>query len=699
MQIRKKSSNRNLKEKEDEHDYSATENGRKTQYSSRILYGAIFIALASCLLYAIKYHNAKLVSFIKSFDSKNEEIIKTITPEFILAEPPRTENHPDPIIPRELVETATDSDDDIESENLIESEKNKDTDNIVQNTTTPEDFFSIALSRMHTQAEERLKQITKDTKTADCAKKIIDAFEEHHRRFALELHPLYEVDKFKTDCVPTGQETQQVPRGEPETINLLFGVLIHENPSQAIRLIKALQHPLHSFVVHVDYKETSEETYATVKKFSEEHSNIHIMDQNRVSISWGGWNVVQATLNIMKHALELNLPFDWFINLSGYSYPLTSSLILREELAKYPSNANFMEIRPSKFDPSIRAWHYFEECDDKLHRITRLAKPHDIAMAVGSQWFTVSRDFVEYVGKEVGFAGRYKVYAQHLVVADENYFQTVLTNSPMCESHVNENFHHIQFDEWEHAKDNPNPSKCLQPNPKHCGRSPATITIDYIPVLEHSNALFARKFDERVDSKILDYLDDQIQKTSAERFSGSMFENVQLQQTYSIRGQLHQLCLEVPNKAGGEARMTVCNKADPNQVFRIGPCSSDGEMNFQPGKCMNSTVGRFMVPFCQLQSANGNCLDLEGESKESGGKLISYPCTFRWNQLFGFGADKRTCQIFMNVPNHYVLANPDRIQRELCLEVQHARGLAINTAICKDDAQTNHFQKFMVSPV
>lgn len=29
--------------------------------------------------------------------------------------------------------------------------------------------------------------------------------------------------------------------------------------------------------------------------------------------------------------------------------------------------------------------------------------------------------------------------------------------------------------------------KCLMPNPDHCGRSPATMTLDYLSVLEHSS--------------------------------------------------------------------------------------------------------------------------------------------------------------------------------------------------------------------
>ncbi len=35
--------------------------------------------------------------------------------------------------------------------------------------------------------------------------------------------------------------------------------------------------------------------------------------------------------------------------------------------------------------------------------------------------------------------------------------------------------------------------KCVMPEKDRCGRSPTTLTMDYLPVLELSNDLFARK--------------------------------------------------------------------------------------------------------------------------------------------------------------------------------------------------------------
>lgn len=54
-------------------------------------------------------------------------------------------------------------------------------------------------------------------------------------------------------------------------------------------------------------------------------------------------------------------------------------------------------------------------------------------------------------------------------------------------------------------------------NRDHCGRSPTTLTVDYLPTLELSGDLFARKFDDIKEPLIKDYIDHKRQKDE-ERF-------------------------------------------------------------------------------------------------------------------------------------------------------------------------------------
>jgi hypothetical protein len=75
--------------------------------------------------------------------------------------------------------------------------------------------------------------------------------------------------------------------------------------------------------------------------------------------------------------------------------------------------------------------------------------------------------------------------------------------------HHNWNFLHLTFDQWENEVDlsKRDQRKCMMPDPNHCGRSPTTLGIDYIDVLELSGDLYARKFVDSYDSRVKDAVD------------------------------------------------------------------------------------------------------------------------------------------------------------------------------------------------
>lgn len=46
-------------------------------------------------------------------------------------------------------------------------------------------------------------------------------------------------------------------------------------------------------------------------------------------------------------------------------------------------------------------WHHFVECDNRVRRIWRLSPPPLVPLYVGSQWMIVSRDFVQYLTRDL----------------------------------------------------------------------------------------------------------------------------------------------------------------------------------------------------------------------------------------------------------------------------------------------------------
>jgi hypothetical protein len=146
---------------------------------------------------------------------------------------------------------------------------------------------------------------------------------------------------------------------------------------------------------------------------------VHVLpDEYRVGVNWGGYSVVDSTLKAIQYAFGIGrpgAPFDFHrvINVASTSYPLKSNKEIRETLNSYPLDVNLLEVRPNPNRPNPKNWHKFVECDEKVHRIYRMAIPRDVPMFVGSQWFIISREFAKYlVDGSSAFVTNYLEYAK-----------------------------------------------------------------------------------------------------------------------------------------------------------------------------------------------------------------------------------------------------------------------------------------------
>jgi hypothetical protein len=128
-------------------------------------------------------------------------------------------------------------------------------------------------------------------------------------------------------------------------------------------------------------------------------------------------------MNLQRH-------FDFVINLSGTTYPIKSNLYIRSILSEN-SDKIYSEIRPEATFPPPEMWHYYLECDDAVHRIGRLTPARGIQMFTGAQWWIMPQHVCKWF-LEDQLPVNFTRYAEHVVVADENYFSTMFKNSPYC---------------------------------------------------------------------------------------------------------------------------------------------------------------------------------------------------------------------------------------------------------------------------
>ena len=450
-----------------------------------------------------------------------------------------------------------------------------------------------------------------------------------------------------------------------DDIAILYIVLLHGHAKFAIRLINALYEKNHTFVIHVDLKAQS--VFNEMSTFAATKENIYMLQNGRQDAVWGGFSIVNATLAAMNFGMNLGRRFDYMIDISGTSYPIKSNRAIRMQLAEKP-NAVYMDVQDQPNRPSHDLWYHYVECDGNLHRIGRLPLLRGINMHIGSQWFAIPKHVMTWY-LEDPLPKQYIFYCQHVVVADENYFSTLFKNSPYCGDLVPKNLLFLLFDKYENEKLTPeafetasdnivvedkliqttahigagrDKSKCLGPDPDHCGRSPTTLVMSYKKLLEVSRALFARKFDPNNTSsmELVDIIDkwrlrDEDGGRRKVGDEGNEIMVLQTQGNHSSQEGGSDLCWELTHP-GGRLIMKACNPMEKWQWFRIGPCTDNAAIFIEEDSFCQKPHEDESEMFCQLQSAADDdvCVDIDGENIQPGSHMIGWACSGQWNQLF-----------------------------------------------------------------
>ncbi len=271
-------------------------------------------------------------------------------------------------------------------------------------------------------------------------------------------------------------------------VSIAYFILVHRFPEQFKRLFKALYHPENHYLIHLD-KKTSVEIYDDIRDFLTDFPNTYILKSENVV--WGGYSMVQAELNGMSYLLKLNVHWDFFINLSGQDYPLKSQKIIREYLTEN-KGSNFIKIddqlavRPETMN---RIENHFVETENGFSDVTfKRAFLKDVIPYIGGQWMILTRESCEFICNS-GEAKKFENYYLNTLIADESFFQTVLMNTSFNGVIINDDKRAIIWI----------PDGDIKLRPK-------TFTKEDAKFLLEGDSLFARKFDDRVDNKILDHM-------------------------------------------------------------------------------------------------------------------------------------------------------------------------------------------------
>lgn len=275
-------------------------------------------------------------------------------------------------------------------------------------------------------------------------------------------------------------------------------IMVYKDPQQVERLINALQHPECDIFMHID-KKVDIEQFKNIN-----NANQVKFIKNRVQVNWGGYSLIKAISNSIEEIRLSGNHYDFINLLSAQDYPIKkiNDILCFLENNKGKCFISYNEITDKKWwnENIIRITRYhFNDFPFKgkfiLQKIANIILPRrkfpiEWKLYGGncSSWWILSAEVAYFFVDTMRSNRRLRKFAQLTWAPDEYIYATVIMNSKYKNFTVNNNFRYI---DWSERKANPK-----------------VLKFDDFPKLIKTDNFFARKFDIKVNTQILDLIDD-----------------------------------------------------------------------------------------------------------------------------------------------------------------------------------------------
>ena len=297
-------------------------------------------------------------------------------------------------------------------------------------------------------------------------------------------------------------------------------ILAHKNKQQLERLISTLEHPSVDIYIHLDKK-------SMLSPLDFQHLNVRFTNK-RFDVALFDFSMVDATMELV-HTANFYGKYNYYLLMSGQCYPLRHidniydylrrsypkpliEITSPEIVAKFARTfkyshvlkrfrtASFSVIQKCRHGKSIYPYKYIPEGVVFVATLLKglfVKSPkqrlNDMGINPyrGPQWWILPDAVIDEM---LGFYDnkKYCNCIRDCFSCDETFFQTaIMVHADKFGISLNENGYYLNkkwFTIFSHGH-------------------PITLTQNHFDQLISSNMLFARKFDEDVDSVILDMLD------------------------------------------------------------------------------------------------------------------------------------------------------------------------------------------------
>ncbi|ANF45122.1 hypothetical protein AZK53_05345 [Priestia megaterium] len=229
---------------------------------------------------------------------------------------------------------------------------------------------------------------------------------------------------------------------------IAYLVLAHNDPSHLKRMINALDYRA-DFYIHLDLKVTIDDFKSVIG----EKSNIFWIDE-RVKVNWGGFNMVKATISLLKTCLSTGILYKRIILLSGSDYPIKSnkqihSFFLDNQNVEFIRAFNITESKSKHYVDQISSYFFMDVSFTKsklLNHILRktfnlsaflfkknpfvITAKEEIPVYFGSQWWAITYDCANDILNFIDDNPSIYKYFKHSFAPDEKFFHTIIFNTP-----------------------------------------------------------------------------------------------------------------------------------------------------------------------------------------------------------------------------------------------------------------------------
>ncbi len=224
-----------------------------------------------------------------------------------------------------------------------------------------------------------------------------------------------------------------------------------------------------------------------------------------LTINWGSYGHVQAYLDMCKQALEIHA--DYYHSMTGQCRVVLNPSEFTSAFSKKSENyIEFFQLPRKEWDGKlgglgrIKFWQLYDFLDAKKHgkffkRINQylvsIQKILNISRLQinktyygGSGYWSLHVNAVEILLQETRLTHS---EWRHTFCPEECIYQTILVNSPLKKTLVNNNLRFVLWD-------------------KQHNEIPGILDESNLQEIKKSNAIFARKFDSKISSNLLDLI-------------------------------------------------------------------------------------------------------------------------------------------------------------------------------------------------